>query len=142
VIVLLDTNIVIDVLQKRPAFFEDSYAVLALAARAMVTAIIPAGCIADIAYILQRAGRTTKQARNDLVALTQLVSLTDTTASDVITGLASTMTDTEVAILAATAQRSGATWIITRNTRDFTDSVIPAITPTDFLKLMRDPRTT
>jgi hypothetical protein len=46
-----------------------------------------------------------RQARNDLVALTQLVPLADTIASDGKAGLVSTMADTDNAILAATAQR-------------------------------------
>jgi len=44
------------------------------------------------------------------------------------------MSDFEDAIIAATALRENAEYIITRNIKDFTQSPIPAITPSDFLR--------
>jgi predicted nucleic acid-binding protein len=43
------------------------------------------------------------------------------------------MPDFEDAVIAAVAQREGADYIVTRNTKDFIASPVPAITPEDFL---------
>jgi len=40
------------------------------------------------------------------------------------------------AIIAATALRETAEYIITRNIKDFTQAPIPAVTPSDFLRRM------
>ena len=42
--------------------------------------------------------------------------------------------DFEDAVIAATALREGASYIITRNTIDFVKSPVPAMTPADFLR--------
>ena len=42
--------------------------------------------------------------------------------------------DYEDAIQAATAQRAGADFIVTRNKKDFIHSPVPAISPTEFIE--------
>ena len=44
------------------------------------------------------------------------------------------MPDFEDAVVDAVAERSGASYIVTRNIKDFADSAVPAILPADFLK--------
>ena len=44
------------------------------------------------------------------------------------------MPDFEDAVVDAVAERSGASYIVTRNIKDFAGSVVPAILPADFLK--------
>jgi len=43
-------------------------------------------------------------------------------------------TNFEDAIIATTAQSETAEYIITRNIKDFTQSPVPALTPSDFLR--------
>lgn len=54
--VLLDSNVIIDVLERREEFFDDSYAVVCLAAKGEIEALVAAGCISDIYYIIRRNG--------------------------------------------------------------------------------------
>lgn len=44
------------------------------------------------------------------------------------------MPDFEDAVADAVAERNDASYILTRNTKDFSSSSVLAITPTDFLK--------
>jgi predicted nucleic acid-binding protein len=133
--VLLDSNVIIDVIGRREGFFDDSYSVLRLAAEGRLDAFVPAGSISDIYYIIRRGGKDAATTREAIAALLQLVDICDTAAFDVSSALTLDISDFEDAILAATAKREGADFIVTRNERDFTDSPIPAISPTGFLAL-------
>ena len=131
--VLLDVNVVVDVLARRAAFFEDSYAVLSLVAEQEIDGFIAAGSVADIDYILRRQGLDKARSREALVNLTQIVGVVDTKTVDVTEALMSAMPDLEDAVLAACAHRVGADAIITRDPHDFKDSRVPAVDPAQFL---------
>ena len=131
---ILDTNIVLDVILPRDEFFDDSYAVLQLAAEGTFDALVPAGAIADIYYIIRKSGKNTLASRNAIASLIQLVSVCDTAASDVSAALLLSITDFEDAILAALAKREKADYIVTRNEHDFAGSPVLAISPRKFLK--------
>jgi predicted nucleic acid-binding protein len=130
--VLIDTNIVIDVIERREEFFDDSYAVLRVAAKGWIEVFIPAGNIADVHYIIRKSKKAVA-AREAIASLLQLVDACDTTASDVSSALSLGIGDFEDAILAATARREKAEYIITRNEKDFVNSPVPAISPAEFL---------
>ena len=53
---------------------------------------------------------------------------------DIVEKIEPHFSDFEDAVIAATAARENADYIITRNTGDFIKSSVPAISPTDFLK--------
>ena len=131
--VLLASNIIIDVIERRDKFFDDSYAVVNLAANGNIEALVAAGSISDIYYIIRRSGKGATVARNAVVALLQLLDICDTAAADVFSALSLNMPDLEDAILAASAKREKADFIITRNGQDFSNSAVPCITPEDFL---------
>jgi predicted nucleic acid-binding protein len=130
---VLDTNIIVDVLERREGFFDDSYAVVKLAAEGKLDACIPAGGIADVYYIIRKSGKSPVAARDAIAALLQLVRVCDTAAADVAAALVLGIADFEDAILAATARREKAEYIITRNERDFGQSPVPAMSPSDFV---------
>ena len=50
--VYFDTNIVIDILEKREPFFKDSYEVFLMAAERKIEGIISASAVTDIYYIV------------------------------------------------------------------------------------------
>lgn len=66
--------------------------------------------------------------------LSQIVTFADVQGIDIHTALMRTMPDFEDAVEDVVAEHNGASYILTRNTKDFIGSVVPAITPTDFLK--------
>ena len=131
---VIDTNVVLDVLQRRADFFDDSYGVLRLVAEGEIDGWFPASCVADVFYLLRRSGLNPAQARTAVSALAQVVPLCDTTAAAVAAGLLLSMSDLEDAILAATADHLGADLILTRDRADFAGSPVPAITPHEFLR--------
>jgi predicted nucleic acid-binding protein len=78
-------------------------------------------------------------AKRAVTELSSLVHICDTAAEDIRTASFLAMPDFEDAVLSATAQREGAELIITRNTKDFDNSPVPAVLPKDFEEIMRNP---
>ncbi|ADI00982.1 MAG TPA: PIN domain-containing protein [Syntrophothermus lipocalidus] len=130
---LVDTNVVLDVLMHRKEFFDASYEVLKLSALDKAEILITANTITDIYYIFQRANKDHAKSKEAIVKLLKLVTIADVLASDIMNALSSKVTDFEDALVGAIAKRVKAAYIVTRNTKDFRDSPVPAIDPRDFL---------
>ena len=128
--IMLDTNIVIDILEKREPFFANSYLVLLNALENGDLCMMPVSAVTDIAYILRKSG----DVKDKLLKLSYMISLTDVTADDFNEAVKSDMPDFEDALLAACAKRNKADCLVTRNAKDFAKSPVRAITPKQFLK--------
>jgi predicted nucleic acid-binding protein len=108
-----------------------------LAAEGKLDAVTPARSIADAYYIICKSGKSAVEAKDAIATLLQLISACDTAAAAVNAALTLGVPDFEDAILAATAKREKTESIITRNERDFCQSPVPALSPTDFLAQWR-----
>ena len=131
--VLIDTNVILDVLEKREPHFENSASFLKLCGP-RVTGCISASQTTDIFYLLRRAGQDSAAAKSVIKKLIENMKLLDMTATDVDNALASEMPDYEDALLACQAQRQKMEYIVTRNEKDFKQSPVPAISPQAFLE--------
>ena len=133
--ILLDTNVLLDVVEKREAYFLDSYEVFLKSARKEIEAIIGAGSVTDIYYIVNKNCKNAEYALKAIIDMLKIVSAVDTKASDINEAIKLGFPDFEDAVVAATALRENADYIITRNTVDYKKSPVPAISPKEFLKL-------
>lgn len=139
--ILIDTNVIMDVLEMRHPHYADSANALEISA-AQKSGHITVGQTNDIFYLLNKYlrrkfgdGRKTKQVIIDLL---EDMTLLPMFPIDAKTALASNMPDYEDALLAHCAARGGMDYIITRNIKDFVNSPIPAITPKDFCELISE----
>ena len=132
--VLVDTNIIIDVLEQRKPFFKDSYRLIQLGLQGKLETIMSAGAVTDVYYIISRSIRDAKKAKEKIAALTTLVNICNITANDINTALTLDMADFEDAVISSIAKREKVDFIITRNEADFSASLVPAINPSQFLK--------
>jgi predicted nucleic acid-binding protein len=132
--ILIDTNVIIDILERREGFFQDSYRLIQLAAQGRLEAFMSAGAVTDVYYIISRNIHDPGKAREKIIALTTLISLCDTTAGDIRTALTLNMADFEDAVIASIAKREKADYIAIRNEKDFQNSPVPAINPARFLR--------
>lgn len=138
-IVMVDTNIVIDIFTKRSPWFEDSYTALSQTLNDENNeCLISASAITDIFYLLHKALGNKEKAKEVLETLSRVITIADVQASDIQSALNSTMTDFEDAVVDAVAERYGASCTLTRNTRDYKNSQVPAITPADYLKKLSE----
>ncbi|MDR0404054.1 MAG: PIN domain-containing protein [Treponema sp.] len=134
--ICFDTNIVIDILEKREPFFKDSYAAFLMAAKRKIEGIIGASAVTDIYYSVRKSRKSKRDALADVIDLFNTLTVVDTTRDDIHFAAVSEMTDFEDAVSAAEARREGAGYIIIRNTGDFINSPVPAILPGIFLTLV------
>ena len=131
--ILIDTNVILDILQKREPFFADSYRALRKAIESDVECLICATAATDIFYMLRKALGSAQKAKGQIERLAQLVSFADVQGMDIHAALMRAMPDFEEAVMDAVAERNEASYILTRNIKDFAGSVVPAILPADFL---------
>ena len=130
----IDTNVILDILQKREPFFKDSYQALRKVIEADTECMISASAATDIFYMLHKAFQSAQKAKDRIEQLSQIVTFADVQVVDIHTALIRSMPDFEDAVVDAVAERNGASYILTRNIKDFAGSSVPAITPTEFLK--------
>ena len=131
-ILLIDTNVILDIIESREPFFQSSFAVLNAAATLKHTCLFSASSVKDIFYLVRRHTGSIELGQAAITQLSSLVHICDTSAEDIKTASSFKINDFEDAVLAATAQREKAGYIITRNAKDFTGSPVPAITPEEF----------
>ncbi len=132
---LIDTNVILDILGKREPFFRDSYAALQKAVKEETECLVSVSAVTDIFYILRKSLHSAERAKEQIEQLSQLVIFADVQGMDIQTALMRKMPDFEDAVADAVAERNGSSYILTRNVKDFSGAIIPAITPTDFLNI-------
>lgn len=130
--VFVDTNIVIDLLQKRDEFYKEAQELFTLADRKKVKLYISALTFANTYYILSRF-YSTDEAKKMLSKFKVLVEVLPTTDKIIELALASDFKDFEDAIQFYTALESSLEAIITRNKKDFKNNLIPVFSAKEYL---------
>lgn len=128
----IDTNVILDILQKREPFFKDSYQALRKAIEADTECMISASAATDIFYMFRKAFQSAQKAKDRIEQLSHIVTFADVQGVDIHTALIRSMPDFEDTVVDAVAERNGASYILTRNIKNFAGSSVPAITPTEF----------
>ena len=130
--VLIDTNIILDVLCKRPDFYEDSAKIFKLCEVKKISGVVSALSIPNIMYILRKELDADK-TREILDSLMLIFSVADLKADDLKKAADMRFKDYEDAIQSACATRIKANYIVTRNIKDFSESKVTAIKPAELL---------
>jgi predicted nucleic acid-binding protein len=131
---LLDTNVVLDVVEKREPFYKDAVALLKSVNAMDSECYFSASSAKDIFYLIKRHTNSLEKARNAIALISNFIIFCDTTKQDVENALQSNMADFEDAILVSGAERESMDFVITRNKKDFVNSAVKAITPIEFLE--------
>ena len=138
--VLLDTNIIIDVLQNREPWCVSGKEIFLSVARKEYSGCITAKESADIHFFAKKQFKGEEnvdyKARQILIKLFSLFEVLDTTEEDCKNALSFPNNDYEDAIMIETALRSGVECIITRNTEHFSESPVKVYTPEEFVEVM------
>ena len=135
--VLIDTNVMVDVLQSREPWCRQGQAIFMAVANRKITGCITAKEAADIHFFSRKqfAGQENvdEKARNVLTKLFALFEVLDTLAEDCQNALGIRNGDYEDAMMMETASRSGVDCIITRNGTHFYGGSVPVYSPDEFL---------
>jgi len=140
-IVLLDTNIIMDALQERSPFDIPAKEILLQGQSGKLTCMFTANAAADIFYLYSKA-RDVQSATAALDFLFKTYKVVSVTHEDCTDALALPIADFEDALVAVCAQKAGADYIITRDEKFLTDaSPVKTIFPSDFVSThLRDPK--
>lgn len=135
--ILIDTNILLDLLTKREPYYADAEKILSMCSNHTLSGYIAAHSIMNIFYIL-RTSYTLEQRRELLLHLCHIVEVIGIDETKIINSLHNVdFTDVEDCLQTECAISCHADYIVTRNIKDFKKSLIPAILPEDFIKLVK-----
>ncbi len=133
--ILVDTDVLIDVALDRPPFSDAASELLDRLQTGPKRAFVAWHTLSNFYYLVAPA-RGGSSARAFITDLIRFVAVADcgTRAMSFATRLE--MADFEDAMQVAAARACGARFVVTRNTRDFRRSPIPAITPQEALEAL------
>jgi predicted nucleic acid-binding protein len=133
--ILVDLNVVIDVIQHRQPFYEDSARVLDAVVRKEVSGWLAAHTLTTLFYVISRL-RNRETAVSVLTGL--LGSFTAATVDDAVVrkALSWGWDDFEDAVQMAAAVASNVDYLITRNIDDFQSGPVSVVQPAAFLVLI------
>jgi predicted nucleic acid-binding protein len=130
--IFVDTNIILDLLQKREGFYPAAQQLFTLADAKQVKLYVSALTIANIHYILSK--QLKMEARKVLAMLNDLVEVLPLDGKIISLSLASPLPDFEDAIQYYTALENNLECIITRNKKDFINILLPIMTAGEYLQ--------
>ena len=131
--IIIDNNIILDVFQNRKPFVKFSSKVLRLVETNQLKGYITANSITDIYYVLNRSLENKQKLYSTIDILLKLVDIIDVTAKDINKAFHPEIIDFEDELISVCAERENINYIITRNTKDFIKSSVPAINPEEFI---------
>lgn len=136
--ILIDTNVILDILQKRMPFYEASDKILSYCASGKIKGYIALHSISNIFYVLRKQ-LSPEDRRRLLLGILDFLQIANATHEGVCRALMrNDFSDFEDCLQDECARRAFANYIVTRNIADFSASNIPAITPADFIKQLTE----
>lgn len=130
--VLIDTNIILDVLCNRSEFVENSAKIFKLCEVKKIDGYISALSIPNIVYIMRKE-LDSEKIKDVLAILSLIFTIADLKADDIKKAALMNFKDYEDALQSACATRMKMNFIVTRNIKDFANSKITAITPSELI---------
>ena len=118
-IVLLDTNVIMDALQERAPFDAPAKEILLQGQKGKLTCLFTANAATDIFYLYSKA-RDLQSAQASLNFLLKTYKVVSVTHEDCTAALALPIADFEDALVAVCAKKANADYIITRDDKFLT----------------------
>lgn len=134
IVLLIDTNILLDVLETREPFYEKSAEIWQLCSDGKADGYISSLSFANIVYTMRKK-LTPETIENTVYYLSTFFIFEDFYYLDIIKAAQMRWKDFEDALQSVAAERIKADYIITRNIKDFDNSNVRALSPEDFLNL-------
>lgn len=133
-VVLVDTNVIIDYLITREPFFNASSKIIEKCASGELTGFIALHSVTNLWYILRKIPEDKR--REWILDICSFLKVTGVRHADVVAAVKmKEFKDFEDCIQDRCAESVGAEYIITRNTVDFTGSAVKAVLPETFLEI-------
>ncbi len=131
--ILIDINVILDVFLERPGF-EASRDVLLAGERGEYVLSLSAHSVTTLAYLLESSKVPKSVVTKHIAWILQVFEIVSVDQQILQAALRSKVQDYEDAVVEQSAAICGAAAVITRNTSDFRLSMVPALTPEQFLQ--------
>lgn len=133
---MIDTNVLLDYLETREPYFEDSYHLLLLCAEEKVNGYIAFHSVPNIFYIMRKTHD--KESRRELLnEICSILTVAGASHEKIVDAInREDFPDFEDCLQVQCAKEIKADYIVTRNVNDFVHSEISVITPEEFNRRM------
>ena len=136
-VVLVDTNVLIDFLTTREPFYKASSEVIMKCAGGEIEGHIAIHSIPNLWYILRKTSE--EKRRKWLLDICEFLQVEGISHEDVVKAIGmKDFKDFEDCLQDRCAESIRADYIITRNAKDFDSSAVPAVSPEEFLEAISD----
>lgn len=139
---MLDTNVIVDVLQRREPWFADGQKIFYAIANKQIIGCITAKEAADIYCFSRkwfvREENVDAKARQVMIKLYAILELIDTLGIDCQNAIAIENKDYEDAIMIESVTRAGVDCIVTRDPEHFSQSPETVYSPEEFVKRLSE----
>ncbi len=130
--ILVDLNIILDVLQKREPFYENSARLLTHIETGVIQGYLSAHSITTLFYLFQKA-RSVVEAKATITNLLQIMSIAPVDQATIEQALNLDLRDFEDAVQMMAAVQCKVDCLVTRNPKDFQPGLLPVMQPVDYL---------
>ena len=134
--IVIDINILLDFLFKREGH-EKVAEIFGICARGRVTGFVCAHEITTLFYFLSKSIRDKIKVKKALFGIMGRFKIIEINEELLSKALSSGIDDFEDAVIEVSSKVKNAEYIITRNIRDFKKSIVSAISPEEFLVIVK-----
>ena len=137
-LILIDTNVLLDVIARREPYVIFSEKVIDLCRQEIINGAIAGHSVLNAMYVL-RKNFTLTERKEIFLSLCEFLYVESVDFGKIVQALKDDdFSDFEDCLQMQCALSLHADYIVTRNVKDFAASEIPAITPEKFLKLLEE----
>lgn len=135
-VILVDTNVILDIFMNREPYVEEARMIMTKCAEREVIGYLAAHSIPNLFYILRK--EYSQQERRKLIRnLCDVFRISDLNIEKIISAVENeAFSDLEDCLQEECAVEAMADYIVTRNPNDYKLSRIPVIEPGEFVKLL------
>ena len=137
-LILIDTNVLLDVIARREPYVVFSEKVIDLCRQEIINGAIAGHSVLNAMYVL-RKNFTLTERKEIFLSLCEFLYVESVDFGKIVQALKDdNFSDFEDCLQMQCALSLHADYIVTRNVKDFAASEIPAVTPEEFLKLLEE----
>ena len=133
--ILFDTNIILDVLLNRAPFVELSTNLVSSVENRMIEGYLCATTITTLDYLIAKS-RNRETARIEIQKLLALFQIADVNSTVLSMSINSSFTDFEDAVQYFSGKCSKVSGLVTRNTKDYKQAILPIYTPDELWSII------
>ena len=135
---LINTDVIVDAFHRQGEFVDSARAVLSFVDDNLIEGYITPGCIINLFNLLQKDPNLGGNPYDILEGVMTSFQVLCPSPNDCWCALNAKWANFDNAVLSYTASNNNINYIITRNTKSFKNSSLPAITPKNFVKKFKN----